>query len=76
MQHAEWARACLFAGTEVHVEDVEYPVVELRFGQGDGRVPSVRLCVVDREVGLLGRDLLDLVVLELDGPNQRWTMSR
>jgi len=53
-----------------------YEMVKLCFGLGNVRVPSVSVCLVDREVGLLGRDLLDLVVLELDGPNKRWSMSR
>ncbi len=55
---------------------IECPIVQLCFQLGNKKLRSVRVCVIDREVGLLGRDLLDLVVLELDGPNQRWTMSQ
>lgn len=54
----------------------EFPLVRLCFGVGSVRVPSLWVCVAERAVGLIGRDLLDRVVLELDGPHQQWTMSR
>jgi len=34
-----------------------------------------RFAVLDQPCGIIGRDILNLVALNLDGPNRNWSMS-
>jgi predicted aspartyl protease len=49
--------------------------VQAKLKWGKLRIPG-RFVLSDHELGLLGRDVLNEVVLELDGPRQIWDMRR
>lgn len=53
-----------------------YNLVQVALKIGHIRLRTVRICVAPGPYGLLGRDLLDQVTLELHGPQQRWVLLR
>lgn len=59
-----------------HDRASSYNVVEVALKIGLIRLRAVRICVAPGPYGLLGRDLLDRVTLELHGPQQRWVLLR